>query len=158
MIDIDSLIQTNGNSTLVLFILDISIVLFILYYLFQLRSCNCFIGNNTNELNLIFIIEVILLGFYILNFFYLKKFFSNIPNFVKENVLKLITLLFGFITIIYVILFYYFELLKNKVNINCDCFQITFKYLIYFQLIFFSVSYIYIFHKLFMSFIKSQRT
>jgi hypothetical protein len=150
MTDLDLFIDTHSNTTLVLFMLDISIVIFILYYLFQLRFCSCFNENNietSNEINIVFIIELVLLGVYICNFIQLRNLFMR--KTITENPIKTLVSMFGVMTVIYILLFYYFETLKTKVNLNCPCFHSTLTYLMYFQMIFFSISYIYLFHKLF---------
>lgn len=159
-INIDELIDTHYNSTLVLFLLDISIVLVVLLFLAQHYFDGICLDKNNAEtmfhLKSIFTAEIVLLCFFVFNFIQLRKLFATKSEYMRENIFKVLSVLFGCLTIIYIALFYYFEQLKTVINLNCPFFSDTFRYLIYFQLIFFSVSYIFIFHKVFVSIVKGR--
>jgi hypothetical protein len=149
----------NYKMGIIFFCIDISVVCFILYHLYLLRSCSCFTKQNINtsyEISVIFFTELLLLGFYILNIFQVKELYEK-TSVLNKDAMKTIGTLFFIMAIFYSIIFFTLENLKTKVDIHCACYHTTFTYLIYFQLIFFTVSYSLLSHRSIVSFFRNLR-
>jgi len=152
---------TTPYTILILFLIDIAIVIFITYSVYYLIQCDCFthsVASIIENLNYIVFTEVIIFITYLLNFFELWRLTQvSIGQIVMVKNIKA-TLMF-FLTVMaiaYLFLYYYLTNISGKVDYSCACFHVEIKYVIYFQIIFFSVSYILLLHQIFMQWLKSR--
>jgi hypothetical protein len=153
---------TTPYTILILFLIDIAIVAFIIYNVYYLSGCDCFTQNGDatilSNLNYIYYVEIIIFVTYIFNFFELWRLTQvSMGEIIMVKSIKA-TLMF-FLTVMaiaYLFLYYYLTNISDKVGYSCPCFHVEVKYVIYFQMIFFSVSYFLLLHQIFIQWLKSR--
>jgi hypothetical protein len=149
------LVIHNPHLILFLFLLDVAIVVFILYQIKALSDCKCFNNQDKsidNLLNYLFYVECAILIIYIINFMQIWRLsdlaYSQIVL-LRETRIVLI-FIFVVLTILCFVLYYLLELLKEKVDQTCDCFQAELIYIFIFQVFCYSLSYLVLLHQLFL--------
>lgn len=145
----------NPYFILFLFLFDISIVLVLLYNIPSVYQCDCFTKRDVTvktRLDYIVMIELAFLAVYILNFIHLWRLTNTSVGQIKllHHLKIVLGVLVAIMVVLYCFLYYFLTLLQDKVRLNCSCFQTELKYIVYFQLIVFSVSYLVLLHQLFM--------
>lgn len=136
--------QTNSFfiSILILTIISILYLSFIIYYLNQLKICDCFQKDETKKINLdyLIIIEGIMLFFQVILFIYILSLIIKLRNFTggNNNEGKSIYMYFYFILffIIYGYFIYYVYLISKNINDDCECSNSPLRYILYFQTFF----------------------
>lgn len=146
--------ESQTKITLFLYLIDISIVAVILYYLSQINDCSCFFNGSSSEtahwLYGIISVECCLLFFYVLQFY---QTYKNKVLDIYFTQLMTITII---LTVIYCLLYYIVTNIAKTVNESCICFHKQLKYLLYFQMIIFTVSFSFILHSVFIQWCKKN--
>ena len=152
---------TAPYTILILFLIDIAIVIFIIYSVYFLVQCDCFTKSDeliVSNLNYIFLVEIIIFVTYLFNFFEMWRLtqVSSGQIVMVKNIKATLMFFLTIMSIAYLFLYYYLTNITEKVDYSCSCFHVEIKYAIYFQIIFFSVSYILFLHQIFMEWLRSR--
>jgi len=131
---------------LIFTIISILYLSFILYYLSQLKTCDCFQNDETKKINLnyLIIIETVMLFFQIVMFLYILSLIIKLRNFSGGNnetsIFIYIYLVLYFL--IYGYFIYYVYLLSENIKDDCECSNSSIRYLLYFQTFFIALNLI----------------
>lgn len=128
-------------NVLIVTIIAIIYLAFILYYLHNLKKCNCFLEENETSINInyLIIIESIIMAFQVVVFIYILSLLGRLENFnggarsSGESFFMFIYFILYFL--IYGYFIYYVYLLSQKMPENCECANSPIKYLLYLQTI-----------------------
>ena len=137
-------IKSVSNSFFIFTIISILFVSFILYYLNELKKCDCFQNDEGKKINLnyLIIIESIILFFQIIMFFTVLHLIIKLKNFSggnKENsIFMYIFLVLYFL--IYGYFIYYIYLIFENIKYDCECSRSPIRYLLYTQAILYAIS------------------
>jgi len=146
---------------LFLFLVDIAIVIFIIFNIYQLLPCECFTKNDNKvveELKYMIYIEIIIFITYILNFFEVWRLTQmSIEEVVMVKNAKAILVFFlTVMSVAYLYLHFFLISVNEKVDYSCSCFRVEIKYAIYFQILIFSFSYCVLLHQIFVQWLKTK--
>jgi len=128
-------------NVLIITIISVIYLAFILYYLNNLKKCNCFLEENETSINInyLIIIESIIMAFQVVVFIYILSLLGRLENFnggsrsSGESFFMFIYFILYFL--IYGYFIYYVYLLSQKMPENCECANSPIKYLLYLQTI-----------------------
>jgi hypothetical protein len=114
----------------------------IIYYIYKVKDCSCFIELNKNEnvnIEYIYIIEIILLSLFVILFLLYILFNYIINNLQKggaNNIIYYILFMYVISLIVYGYLIYNIYKFSQIPDDNCNCMKSWLKFLLYTQCVF----------------------
>ena len=144
------------NFLIILIVITIIYILylsFIIYYINQLKTCSCFKTDETNSINLqyLIIIESIKLAFQIVILLYILSLIVKVKNFSGGNLKSNNNSIGRYIYLVLYLLIngyfiYYVYLISKNIKEDCKCSNSSLRYLLYLQtfIMFFNLILIFI--------------
>ena len=144
------------NFLIILIVITIIYILylsFIIYYINQLKTCSCFKTDETNSINLqyLIIIESIKLAFQIVILLYILSLIVKVKNFSGGNLKSSNNSIGRYIYLVLYLLIngyfiYYVYLISKNIKEDCKCSNSSLRYLLYLQtfIMFFNLILIFI--------------
>ena len=153
------LTELQAKKSMYFYIIDILIVLAILYYLYEMRTCDCFfnltLDNNVTQMTNLYyaliISEVALLIFLIVQMFKIRHHINNsiLPSlFNLDKSYFYISVSVVILIIIYILIYKIVQTINKSSDLSCQCYPNNLRYLFFFQIMVFSISILYVYHKI----------
>ena len=143
-------IKSATNSffmTMLIFtIISVLYLSFILYYLNELKTCDCFQNDEAKKINLnyLIIIESIMLFFQIVMFLYILSLIVKLRNFSGGNKNDGVSIFMYIYLVLYFLVYgyfiYYVYLISENIKDDCECSSSSIRYLLYFQTFFIALN------------------
>ena len=143
-------IKSATNSffiTMLIFtIISVLYLSFILYYLNELKTCDCFQNDETKKINLnyLIIIESIMLFFQIVMFLYILSLIVKLRNFSGGSKNEDVSIFMYIYLVLYFLVYgyfiYYVYLISENIKDDCECSSSSIRYLLYFQTFFIALN------------------
>ena len=152
------------NFLIILIVITIIYILylsFIIYYINQLKTCSCFKTDETNKINLqyLIIIESIKLAFQIVILLYILSLIVKVKNFSGGNLKSNNNSIGRYIYLVLYLLIngyfiYYVYLISKNIKEDCKCSNSSLRYLLYLETFIMLFNLILIFSGIFNYIIK----
>ena len=143
-------IKSATNSffiTILIFtIISVLYLSYILYYLNELKTCDCFQNDETKKINLnyLIIIESIMLFFQIVMFLYILSLIVKLRNFSGGSKNEGVSIFMYIYLVLYFLVYgyfiYYVYLISENIKDDCECSNSSIRYLLYFQTFFIALN------------------